>query len=928
MYRLFFLFLLLSHLLQAQSLTEAQQKTLLQYMELANRSAEEVTAVGRSMQSIYADVRLFKGDKHRRMRFYTCPSEFDESIYLLAIKDGSSLGATNAGSLNSNAKPLNDHWKKLDEKCKALEIYFRLEDYQRDDFKGFDALVTEILSLIIDYRKAQDLLADQVEKTFYKLQPHNGANANHVAARLMREQIKREKAILDLWTCNLQEETHSGWPVEKIQQHVLENDKQIERLKQSKPTLKYPASSMYPSFIEGLESLQQTKRNGVDEYTYDKRSSDKHSNDVYFSLINYYNGVLIADLNTFSKFATQDGYRGVYAPLYVPAFEIRNEKKEIKVEVVPFRAINRTPFTVTPVAVPVSKTVFKSLSNYIEYMNEGLRQIHNMMQPMRNLNGSVVYGKVALREGKKASLYHYYKDFQVPVTLYQQTKEESSALPAAYRKPLIDQLEVLHGILTEINQWNNSLLAAAVEKQLTKDSLEFANNIVRRYAELSEVFDVRKEQLYNDVRSIYDSYKVPDSKNSWIVSGTALLAMVNLDREELFRAKEYFQGDSSYTPSTQKIDEQWRGLMVNEFTNLKGIQKLGRYNGNCPYSPYEDIAEYSRLFSENVAKIKTKALSEPNRHPYNSLIYTYNQSLTDEYNRFAKLAPVPLLQIVNQPELFVIRYPDFTKVKRQPVAPPVIQPTTQLQIINPEKHPRPTEPSGRAVALDPSGRVIHDTVRITDIIRIETIRQDTVYIEKRDTVYVSTSGENLMAMEGYATNNIVLLLDVSGSMNNPDKLPLLKKSVLLLLKMMRPEDEVSIVTFSGKAKVALQPISFKEEEKIKNIIERLKSEGKTDGNAGIELAYKVADENYIRGGNNRIILATDGEFPVSEETFNLVKKFSGQDIFITVFNFGKTTLSAKNLKQLTTLGRGNYEYITRENVDTKLIIEVKAKRKK
>jgi len=194
-------------------------------------------------------------------------------------------------------------------------------------------------------------------------------------------------------------------------------------------------------------------------------------------------------------------------------------------------------------------------------------------------------------------------------------------------------------------------------------------------------------------------------------------------------------------------------------------------------------------------------------------------------------------------------------------------------------------------------------------------------------VYVGVPGENMMSMEGYATNNMVLLLDVSGSMNSAEKLPLLKKSVLLLLKMMRTEDEVSIVTYSGKAKVELQPTSFKEEEKITKVIQRLKSEGKTDGNAGIELAYAVADKNYIRGGNNRIILATDGEFPISPETFELVKKFAGEDIFITVFNFGKTTTSAKNLQQVANLGRGNYEYITRENVDTKLILEAKAKKK-
>jgi Mg-chelatase subunit ChlD len=226
------------------------------------------------------------------------------------------------------------------------------------------------------------------------------------------------------------------------------------------------------------------------------------------------------------------------------------------------------------------------------------------------------------------------------------------------------------------------------------------------------------------------------------------------------------------------------------------------------------------------------------------------------------------------------------------------------------------------------GAVVHDTVRITDIIRIETVRQDTVYVSKTDTVYVGMPGENMMSMEGYATNNMVLLLDVSGSMNTADKLPLLKKSVLLLLKMMREEDEVSIVTYSGKAKVELQPTSFKQEEKIKKVIERLKSEGSTDGNAGVKMAYEVADKNYIRGGNNRIILATDGEFPISKETFELVKKFAGEDIFITVFNFGKTTMSAKNLQQLATLGKGNYEYITRENVDMKLVKEAKAKKKK
>jgi len=203
-----------------------------------------------------------------------------------------------------------------------------------------------------------------------------------------------------------------------------------------------------------------------------------------------------------------------------------------------------------------------------------------------------------------------------------------------------------------------------------------------------------------------------------------------------------------------------------------------------------------------------------------------------------------------------------------------------------------------------------------------------VYIERRDTVYLPESDGNLRSMEGYATNNMVLLLDVSGSMNTPEKLPLLKQSVLDLLSMMRQEDQVSIIAFSGKPKALLQATSFKEEQKIKNAINDLKSSGKTDGNAGVKLAYKVADENYIRGGNNRIILATDGEFGLSDESRQLIANFSKEDIFLTVFNFGKGAGASKALEHLADLGKGNYRYISKANVDLQLIGEAKAKKKK
>jgi Mg-chelatase subunit ChlD len=183
-------------------------------------------------------------------------------------------------------------------------------------------------------------------------------------------------------------------------------------------------------------------------------------------------------------------------------------------------------------------------------------------------------------------------------------------------------------------------------------------------------------------------------------------------------------------------------------------------------------------------------------------------------------------------------------------------------------------------------------------------------------------------MEGYAINNMVLLLDASGSMNAPEKLPLLKQSIFQLLTMMRQEDEVSIIAFSDKPKALLTAASFTEDDKIKKAINSLKPSGKTDGNQAIKLAYKVADGNYMRGGNNRVILATDGQFALSDETRALIEKYSQEDIFLSVFNFGKGAGAGQALERLAETGKGNYAHISAENIELRLIREAKAKKQK
>lgn len=926
MYRLFFLFVCLSHLLSAQVLTEPKQKAINNYIQLTNHLTSEVQSLGPSLVRYYHEMEQYQKKPGRPIPEYLCKLDAKAYYYEEALKTAAALG-TNGTALASKTEAARTSFQKIDETCKAIEIYFRLKDYETDQFKKFEELISAIERYVKEYSDRVHDLQLEVSKVSSSLQPYNASQPYHQADRLMRDQLVFEKVLLDSWSFNVNEEVHTGWPHEAAQKHVLEGSKKIEALKQSAITLKYPSSSMYKSFIESVEALQEVKRSGVDGYTFEMQQSDKFSNDLYFDLINYYNNAEISFYNNFIKQAGADGFRGIYYLNFVPLFSVRTAAKKINVEVIPFTDKPFTKVKPVPVAAPVSPAVFSSLTNYVSFINEGMRQVDNMMSSMRNLNSSASHGKARMQTGSRVTIDYYYKDFELPVTLYQQTIDQTKVLPSGYQKSLMAQAETLYSILTELNQWNTLLLTDAASKQLARDSLDHVYEVIKRYKELVEVFDEHQEQLYQDVRAVFESYKIANPKSSWTISGKGLLGLLDEDHRELIKAKKFLQGDSSARANTTEIDKMVRDLISNEFTNLKGIEKLGRYNGNCPYSPYEDLAQYSKRFGEAAVKSNSgKSSSSYYRHPYNELLHLYNQNLVYQYNKFAELSKDPLLPMNTQMELFEIIPPEKPQPKKPLEAVAVVGAT---EVYTPERTPqKSTNDAGVQSNPSVSGSVVHDTVRITDIIRIETVRQDTVFISKTDTVYVGVPGENMMSMERYATNNMVLLLDVSGSMNSADKLPLLKKSVLLLLKMMRTEDEVSIVTYSGKAKVELQPTSFKEEEKITKVIQRLKSEGKTDGNAGIELAYTVADKNYIRGGNNRIILATDGEFPISQETFGLVKKFAGEDIFITVFNFGKTTTSAKNLQQLANLGRGNYEYITRENVDTKLILEAKAKKRK
>ena len=168
-------------------------------------------------------------------------------------------------------------------------------------------------------------------------------------------------------------------------------------------------------------------------------------------------------------------------------------------------------------------------------------------------------------------------------------------------------------------------------------------------------------------------------------------------------------------------------------------------------------------------------------------------------------------------------------------------------------------------------------------------------------------------IEDLPPSNLVFLLDVSGSMRPADKLPLLQKAFALLVEQLRPQDRVAIAVYAGAAGLVLPSTPGDQRDEIMAALEQLSAGGSTAGGAGLKLAYDVAREHFIKGGNNRVILATDGDFNVGAssdaEMVRLIEKERDSGTFLTVLGFGTGNLKDSKMEQIADHGNGNFHYV-------------------
>ena len=173
-------------------------------------------------------------------------------------------------------------------------------------------------------------------------------------------------------------------------------------------------------------------------------------------------------------------------------------------------------------------------------------------------------------------------------------------------------------------------------------------------------------------------------------------------------------------------------------------------------------------------------------------------------------------------------------------------------------------------------------------------------------------------------SNLVFLIDVSGSMEMPDKLPLVKESLRLLTQQLRPQDHVALMVYAGQAGVVLPSTSGSDKARIMEAIDRLEAGGSTAGGAGIELAYRTARENFLRNGNNRVILATDGDFNVGVSSDGamerLIESKRNEGIYLTVLGFGTGNYQDAKMEKMAKVGNGNYAYVDDINEARKVLV--------
>jgi Ca-activated chloride channel homolog len=299
---------------------------------------------------------------------------------------------------------------------------------------------------------------------------------------------------------------------------------------------------------------------------------------------------------------------------------------------------------------------------------------------------------------------------------------------------------------------------------------------------------------------------------------------------------------------------------------INGIASIFRSGENKAYAPsaYKDHYEYAPTNTEEYEGISENGFHDPLKDPLSTFSIDVDAASYSNIRRFIHLGQRPPKDAVRVEEM--INYFDYDYA----------------------------QPKGE------------------DPFSIATEISSAPWNPQHKLVHIGLQGKNI-AKDNLPPSNLVFLIDVSGSMSDENKLPLLKASFKLLVEQLREQDRVAIVVYAGAAGLVLPSTSGSDKKKIIEALENLQAGGSTAGGAGIRLAYEIAKENFKKGGNNRVILATDGDFNVGESSNEgmekLIEAKRNDGVFLTTLGFGMGNYKDSKMEILADKGNGNYMYI-------------------
>ncbi len=614
--------------------------------------------------------------------------------------------------------------------------------------------------------------------------------------------------------------------------------------------------------LGAISSSQNNKRYFLNELSYSKRNTTDFRNDLFYQIHNHYNNSLVQMLVVHYK---------VNYSIFVPVLPSNNKFAKSNENLEPaYKQLNSEIFSGAVThwnfkdadALAVLTLALNKAIRCLNIMTSGIYSLKQDLDRKKAGTSKTVY----FNPGVNTNI----GDLLGAVGRLKQSKNEVCPLIAAQTQNLILLIQDCTFLFEEIRM-------TIKDKDKISENFENLEQDLKKYRLL--IIDLEKQVSVLNNNINYANSKHSKGTDSWTKTALALESYCELLRDELNTveksALKYETKDNGVSFDFNKTEQSYTTLIEQETSLLSGIKKIGRHHGKCPFGIFEDVADKG-LSCHQMLILHIDSLEYPYQigccDGYSGAVTGYNTTL-EYYNKFSLQGSE--------------RETEFAKID----------------------HPIPVV----------NRVVLYKTLLLPEMTLVKiSQKKDTVLA-----VYQNTLAEiSKDYIQKCKPNNILFLIDVSGSMQGKDKLEHFKQDLYSIAGFMREEDLISIVSFEGKAILQLKKSTVLNRNKWEKAIDNLKSSGGTHFEDGLAFAYDYMQQNLESHYNNRVLLISDGEFEVSEKLKKMVADaLKNNRIVFSALVYNSLAQVYPKIQELTNSGGGSYSLISGKSDGTLLLFK-------